>query len=129
MSRYILHCDLHNVSNILPFVKKKKERKKIFCQFSIFDERLGAAETWCLKVKTVAKLNSTEMDFWRRLARISMKDKIRNNIIKQKMNVTRSLLEDIKTKQLKWYGHVQRMEEERLPKCYEMEPTRKKKAR
>ena len=47
---------------------------------------------------------------------ISRKDKIRNNIIKQKMNVTRSLLEDIKTKQLKWYGHVQRMEEGRLPK-------------
>ena len=40
---------------------------------------------------------------------------IRHNIIKQKMNVTRSLLEDIKTK-LKWYGHVQRMEEGRLPK-------------
>ena len=58
------------------------------------------------------------------------KDKIRNNIIKQKMNVTRSLLEDIKTKQLKWYGHVQRMEEGRLPKKgYEMEPTRKKKMR
>jgi hypothetical protein len=32
------------------------------------------------------------------------------------MNVTRSLLEDIKTKQLKWYGHVQRMEERRVPK-------------
>ena len=30
--------------------------------------------------------------------------------------VKRSLLEDIKTKQLKWYGHVQRMEEGRLPK-------------
>jgi hypothetical protein len=27
-----------------------------------------AAETWCLKAKMVAKLNSTEMDFWRRLA-------------------------------------------------------------
>ena len=27
-----------------------------------------------------------------------------------------SLLDDIKTKQLKWYGHVQRMEEGRLPK-------------
>ena len=56
------------------------------------------------------------MDFWRRSARISRKDKIRNNIIKQKMNVTWSILEDIKTKQLKWYGHVQRMEERRLPK-------------
>ena len=56
------------------------------------------------------------MDFWRRSARISRKDKFRNNIIKQKMNVTRSLLEDVKTKQLKCYGHVQRMEEGRLPK-------------
>jgi hypothetical protein len=49
-------------------------------------------------------------------APISRKDKIRNNIIKQKMNVKRSLLEDIKTKQLQWYGHIQRMEEGRLPK-------------
>jgi len=36
--------------------------------------------------KTVEKLNSTEMDFWWRSARISRKDKIRNTIIKQKMN-------------------------------------------
>jgi hypothetical protein len=64
----------------------------------------------------VAKLNSTEMDFWRRSARIPRKDKIRNNIIKQKMNVTRSPLDDIKTKQLQCYGHVQRREEGRLPK-------------
>jgi len=49
-----------------------------------------------------AKLNSTEMDLWRRSARISRKDKIRNNVIKEKMNMTRSLLEDIKTKQLQW---------------------------
>ena len=32
------------------------------------------------------------------------------------MDVARSLLEDIKTKQLQWYGHVLRMEEGRLPK-------------
>jgi hypothetical protein len=75
-----------------------------------------AAETWCLKAKTAAKLNSTEMDFWRRSARISRKDKIKNTIIKQKMNVARSLLDDIKTKQLQWNGHVRRMEEGRLPK-------------
>ena len=56
------------------------------------------------------------MDFWRRSARISRKDKIMNNIIKQKMNIVRILLENIKTKQLQWYGYVQRMEEGRLPK-------------
>ena len=32
------------------------------------------------------------------------------------MNVTRYLVDDFKTKQLQWYGHVQRMEEGRLPK-------------
>jgi hypothetical protein len=32
------------------------------------------------------------------------------------MNIRRSQLEDIKTKQLQWCGHVQRMEEGRLPK-------------
>ena len=75
-----------------------------------------AAETWCLKAKMIAKLNATEMNFWRRSARISRKDKIRNTIIKQKMNVVRSLLDDIKTKQLQWHGHVKRMEEGILPK-------------
>jgi hypothetical protein len=69
-----------------------------------------------LKSKNGRKMNSTEMDFWRRSARLSRKDKIRNTIIKQKMNVTRSLLDDINTKRLKWYGYVQRMEEESLPK-------------
>jgi hypothetical protein len=59
-----------------------------------------AAETWCLKAKTVAKLNSTEIYFWWCSARISRKDKIRNTTIEQRMNVTRSLLDDIKTKQL-----------------------------
>jgi hypothetical protein len=34
----------------------------------------------------------------------------------KKMKVTRSRLDDIKTKQLRWYGHVQRMEEGRVPK-------------
>jgi len=43
-----------------------------------------AAETWCSKAKTVTKLNSTEMDFWRCSARICRKDKIMNIIIKKK---------------------------------------------
>ena len=38
------------------------------------------------------------------------------NWIAKMQDITRSLLEDIKTEQLKLYGHVQRMEEERLPK-------------
>ena len=62
------------------------------------------------------KLKSREIDFWRRSARISRKDKIRNTIIKQKINLVRSLLDDVKTKQLQLYGHVERTGEGRLPK-------------
>jgi hypothetical protein len=56
------------------------------------------------------------MDSWQRSARNSRKDKIRNNIIKKEMNVSRYLLADIKTEQLQWHRHVQRMEEGRVPK-------------
>jgi len=68
------------------------------------------------KSKNGSKTQFTEMDFWRRSARFSRKDKIRNVIIKQKMNLAWSLLDDINTKQLQLYGHVQRIEERRLPK-------------
>jgi hypothetical protein len=51
-----------------------------------------------------------------------------NNIIKQNMNVTRSHLDDIKTKQLQWYGHVQRMVEGRVPKeAMQWHPTGRRK--
>jgi len=44
------------------------------------------------------------------------KEYIFDNEISSQMNVTRSLLDNIKTKQIQWYGHVQRMEDGRLPK-------------
>ena len=57
-----------------------------------------AAETWCLKAKTAAILNSTEMDFWRRSPRISRKDKIRNNITFLLTPWSRVLLEKLTSK-------------------------------
>jgi hypothetical protein len=44
------------------------------------------------------------------------------------MNVVRSLLDNIKSKQLQWYGNVQRMEEGRLLKeVMKWSPPRKRK--
>ncbi|PSN46195.1 hypothetical protein C0J52_18532 [Blattella germanica] len=67
------------------------------------------------------------MDFWRRSARISRRGKIRNTVI-EKMEVKGSLTEDIKTAQLRWFGHVRRMREDRLPKkIYEWQPMGRRK--
>ena len=69
-----------------------------------------------MKSGTIHKLHSTEMDFWRRSARISRREKIRNTVIREKMKVKGSLAEDIKITQVRWFGHVKRMMEDRLPK-------------
>ena len=46
-------------------------QKSLPCNSSlIIYMQIHATETWCLKAKMVAKLNSTEMDFWRRSARL-----------------------------------------------------------
>ena len=41
------------------------------------------------------------MDFWRRSARISRRDKIRNSVIKQNMNVQKSIINLIKEQTIK----------------------------
>jgi len=56
------------------------------------------------------------MDFWRRAAGKSRLEKIRNEGIQEIINVRHTIVEDIHVAQLKWYGHLQRMGEERLPK-------------
>jgi len=50
--------------------------------------------------------------------RLSYRERIRNEEIKQQMGVEDSIINNIKRKQLVWYvhGYVQRMKESRLPK-------------
>lgn len=57
-----------------------------------------------------SKLYALEIDFWRRAARKSKLEQIRNG------GIGRTLVEDIKIQQLIWQRHVTRMEQERLPK-------------
>jgi hypothetical protein len=63
------------------------------------------------------------MDFWRRSARKSRKEKFRNVTIREIMEVRKNILEVIEEKRLRWFGHVKRMPVNRLPlKVLEWEP-------
>ena len=55
------------------------------------------------------------MDALRRSSRISRKDRIRNVTIRQQIGLEETIIKEIEQNQLTWYGHVQRMAEERLP--------------
>jgi hypothetical protein len=50
-------------------------------------------------------------DYLRRSARISRMDKIRNEAIKTKMGIKKNIVQEIEEQQLRWYGHVKRMED------------------
>ena len=49
---------------------------------------------------------------------LKIRKKIRNNVIREKMNIKNSVLNYIRHKQLNWYGQVQRMNEEKLPRIF-----------
>lgn len=75
-----------------------------------------SSEVWPLKVRTTNMLEATEMDYWRRAAGKSRMDRVTNERIREIMNVKHTIVEDIKDKQLVWFGHVQRMTDLRIPK-------------
>ena len=73
-------------------------------------------------------LLSTEMDFLRRSCRISRLEHVRNEVIRERAKVVKSIIDDIDKKQLTWFGHVKRMEERRWPrKILEWDPPERRK--
>ena len=79
-------------------------------------ETFLSAERWRLTENNKRRVEATEMDVLRRSSRISRKNRIRNITIRQQIELEETIIKEIEQNQLTWYGHVQRMAEERLPK-------------
>lgn len=93
-----------------------KKRKYNIYETMIKSTLLYGAETWRVSEKQKKKLETVEMEAMRRSLCISRRDRIRNEVVKQRMGVEGSIIQDVNVKQLTWYGHVQRMPASRLPK-------------
>jgi hypothetical protein len=59
------------------------------------------------------KLQAVEMDYLRRSARKSKLERVRDEEIKLKMQAGETVLGRIEIRNLKWFGYVVRMPEER----------------
>ena len=70
-------------------------------------------EVWLLKTEEQRKLLALEMDYLRRSARVSRLQKIPITAIRIKMQAEQSILDRIQKRQIKWYGHLLRMEDSR----------------
>jgi hypothetical protein len=71
---------------------------------------------WVVDSKHSKKINAVEMSFWRRCCGLTLEDHVRNDIIREIMETEVTLTDNIEAKHLKRYGHMERVEENRLPK-------------
>jgi hypothetical protein len=56
------------------------------------------------------------MDALRRSSRISRKERIKNVTIRKQIGLEETIVKEIEQDHLTYYGHIQRMAEEKLPK-------------
>lgn len=75
-------------------------------------------ESCVLLKRDISKLQSCEMKFLRSAVQKTRKDRIRNDCIRRDMQVNVTMEERLRIARLKWFGHVQRMPETRIPRQY-----------
>ena len=69
---------------------------------------------WGLRVEERRKLDVMEMRCLRSMCGMTRMDRLRNEVVRERLGVEEKLSERVDRKVLKWYWHVERMSGERL---------------
>ena len=72
-------------------------------------------ESWIMTERMRSQVQASEMRFLRRIKEVTLFNKVRSSEIRKSLNIEPLLLR-IERSQLRWFGHVSRMPQERLPK-------------
>ena len=97
-------------------VKKELSRKaKLSIYRSIYIPILTYGhEAWVVTERTRSRIQAAEMSFLRRVSGLSLRDRMRSSVIRERLKVEPLLLR-IERSQMRWLGHLVRMPPERLP--------------
>ena len=90
--------------------------KKVLYEKVVVPTVMYGSELWGLKVSERQKLNVFEMRCLRSMTGISLMDRTRNEIVRARAGVRGELSARVDMNVLRWFGHVERMDNERLLK-------------
>ncbi len=82
--------------------------KKRMVKTLIWPVVLYASETWTIRKEDRKKIEAFEMWVWRRLKKVSWKEKITNEAVLEMVEERKSLINTIQNRQRNWIGHVLR---------------------
>ena len=71
---------------------------------------LYGAECWTVRKKEEQILEKTEMRMLRRIKGVTLRDRVKSVDIRKELGVS-SIQEKVREMRLRWYGHMQRMED------------------
>ena len=86
----------------------EKSTKVKIVKTLVWTKLLYGSETWTLKKEDIRKLEALEMWLWRRMEKISWKDRISNEVVLRRVGVERELITMLRSRKKSWIGHVLR---------------------
>ena len=88
--------------------------KKCLYEGVIVPTTLYGAEAWGMGSAERRKVNVLEMKCLRSLVGVSRMDRIGNEEVRRRAGIERELASRVDQRVLRWFGHVERMDESRL---------------
>ena len=90
--------------------------KKVLYEKVVVPTVMYGSEAWGMKVSERQKLNVLEMKCPRSMTDVSRLDMVRNEVVRARTGVRRELAARVDMNVLRWFGHVERMDNDQLLK-------------
>ena len=106
-----------NLGLMIPLLKEReipREVKKTIYTTILRPILTFGSEAWKMTKRSESKITAAEMRCLRMIKGVTRMDRVRNTDIRMELGVE-SVVEVVQRGQLRWYGHVMRMEEHRYP--------------
>ena len=90
--------------------------KKLIHQAVLLPTLMYGSESWTWLKKDESGINAVEMRSLRRMCGRTLRDRVRNTEIRELCDSKKSVITGMKVNKLRWFGHIERMNDERLTK-------------